>query len=39
VQVVPQAPQLAALLVVLTQVVPHRVGLFVGHLQVLLWQV
>jgi hypothetical protein len=35
----PQPPQLLTLLVVLTQVVPHSVGLAVGHVQELFWQV
>jgi hypothetical protein len=38
-QVMPQPPQLAALLVVLTQVPLHTVGAFVGHAQALFWQV
>jgi hypothetical protein len=35
----PQPPQLAALVLVLTQVPLHSVGLFVGHVQALFVQV
>jgi hypothetical protein len=38
-QTLPQAPQLLALVVVLMQVVPHRVGVAVGQVQTLFWQI